>query len=679
MKSKETTRRNSLYKNKTKIQLKLAKALSSTLDIDKRISLIAKEISHVFDVERCNIFLVNEKKTHLIPQASTSEKLSQLWQETPIDLKSNSTTAKVVRSGKVEMIENASKVPGAYRKLVKRFNIKSSLYVPMKFKGETIGVIVIDDTKKYRVFSDDEIGFASMLASQAAVSLENAKLYEEINRERLNLKNIQNSIPDGIIIYNKDERIISLNKAAREIFKFKKDPVGRFRSEVLFGEKGNYLDGKLETTFNTSQAFQEAISFGKNPQIISVLHRGRKRYYHNVLFSPQFDKDGQVDSVIATIRDISKIIQQENKIKEQLKREAQEKERWEAVFNNVDEGIIILGRNRQIKKVNPGFEILTGLRAEEVIGKFCWQANPAYNSKGEKICDTSCPIKKLEETREAIPYFEHKIKTNYGKETWTGSSFSPLKDSQGKIKGTIHVIRDITKLKELDKTKSEFVSIASHELRTPLTVINGYLSLLLSGDLGKISPNHQIIFNKIYSDTQRLTRLVEDLLNVARIEEGRLKLNPEKVEMAQLVKDTVEEYKIYAESKKISLNFIVPKNKNTQVFIDKNKIKQVLTNLIDNAIKYTPEKGKVKVKITEEDRLIAITIEDNGIGISKQALPSLFTKFQQVSGSYIKENKGTGLGLFIVKGLVELHGGNIDVKSTYGQGSTFRFTLPKTA
>jgi PAS domain S-box-containing protein len=666
-----------IKKDKIKIELKFAEALSSTLSTEKLITLIAKQISRIFNVERCTIFLVDEERKFLIPQASTSENIVSLWKDTPISLNSNSMTAEVIKTGKVACIENASKAKGTYQKLVRRFHIKSSLYVPMKVKGKTIGVMVIDETKEKRVFTEDEIGLAVLLAGKAAITLENTRLYDEISQEKYNLESIQNSIPDGIITYDKKGNVLNINRAATELFRLKTNILGKNRAEVFFEKESDYLDGHITQNFDRMKAFKKAAYAGEVVRGSFVFQHKNSRKYFIGAYSPRYDSRGRITGVINSFRDVTQLVKQESKIQEGLKRKAQEKERWEAVFNNVDEGIVILDNRYRIKKVNPGFEILTGCSSEETIGKRCYEVNSEYDRKGDKICTSNCPLKKLKESNEPIPYFEHKIKTKYGKEIWVGSSYSPLRGPSGKMQGIIQVMRDITKLKELDRAKSEFVSIASHELRTPLTVINGYLSMLLAGDLGEISPRHNIIFNKIYKDTQRLTHLVEDLLNVARIEENRLKIYPERVQIKSLIEEVVEELRVTAKNKRISLYLVNEGCDDYQILADRGKIKQVLTNLVDNAIKFTQEKGRVVVRVKGKGSSVAVEVEDNGTGIPKHVIPTLFQKFQQVSGSYIKENKGTGLGLFIVKNLVEMHGGSVSVDSTFDQGSTFKFVLPK--
>ncbi|MBI2594349.1 PAS domain S-box protein, partial [Candidatus Curtissbacteria bacterium] len=209
-------------------------------------------------------------------------------------------------------------------------------------------------------------------------------------------------------------------------------------------------------------------------------------------------------------------------------------------------------------------------------------------------------IDKVSLTKEAIPYDEHLHTSRDGKEIWVGVSKTPILNEEEEIEQIVGIIRDVTKLKEIEKAKSEFVSIASHELRTPLTIINGYLSLLLSGDLGQMGElrnklYHLNIINKIYSETKRLSGLVEELLNVTRVEEGRLKIDLKRTDYNELLEEVVNEFRPIASSKQITLSLEKPSfyPKDLHIYVDRDRIKEVLVNLIDNSIKYTGKGGKI--------------------------------------------------------------------------------------
>ncbi len=374
----------------------------------------------------------------------------------------------------------------------------------------------------------------------------------------------------------------------------------------------------------------------------------------------------------------------------ELRREMTERERsmgkWRAIFENVEEGIFILDKSMNIVQLNQAAELASGHSQADIIGKKYYEIFRCYDAVGNYFPDF-CPVEKVCITKEPIPYDEHLHTTLNGKKLWVGVSYTPILSKEGEIEQIVGVVRDITALKEIERAKSEFVSIASHELRTPLTVINGYLSLLLSGDIGDLSSSpartrEMLVLTKVFRETKRLIKLVADLLNVSRIEEGRLKLNLKRVEFERIIEEVVNEYKPQAEARDINILVNLKasnRNENSRVLVDEDRIKQVLVNLIDNALKFTKPGGKIIVKCVQENGKITTEISDTGIGISKDLMPKIFEKFQQEPGSYLKENKGTGLGLFIVKSILELHNGTVQVKSTPGRGTTLTFSLPTVA
>lgn len=232
-------------------------------------------------------------------------------------------------------------------------------------------------------------------------------------------------------------------------------------------------------------------------------------------------------------------------------------------------------------------------------------------------------------------------------------------------------------LHELDKLKDEFVSLASHELRTPLTAISSYLYMVIYKSKDKLPDRTGRYLTRAFLSTERLISLVNDMLNVSRIESGRIEINPKSFELAQLVKEVVEEVKPKAVENKV--NVFVLDNKPPQVFADLDKIHQVLLNLIGNALKFTRAGGNVTVSFFSDGKVVDAVIKDDGVGISKEEQGKLFQKFSRLDSSYLAmgTNGGTGLGLFISKRLVELMHGRIWVNSEgINHGSTFTFSLP---
>ncbi|TSC94207.1 MAG: PAS/PAC sensor signal transduction histidine kinase [Parcubacteria group bacterium Athens0714_25] len=231
-------------------------------------------------------------------------------------------------------------------------------------------------------------------------------------------------------------------------------------------------------------------------------------------------------------------------------------------------------------------------------------------------------------------------------------------------------------LKKLDKAKTEFISIASHQLRTPLTAIKGYTSLIIEGSYGKISKSVEAALKKTYSANERLILLVEDLLNVSRIESGRMKYDLADVRLEDLATQSYDSLILKAEDEGLYLKINLPKNPLPVFHIDGGKVREVISNFIDNAVKYT-EKGGVEVSFEIDSQSARIVISDTGIGIPKEELAYLFKKFSRGKDTSRLNATGTGLGLFVGKNIIEAHGGRVWVDSEgIGKGSKFYIQLP---
>ena len=231
-------------------------------------------------------------------------------------------------------------------------------------------------------------------------------------------------------------------------------------------------------------------------------------------------------------------------------------------------------------------------------------------------------------------------------------------------------------LQRLDRAKSEFVSIASHQLRTPLTAIKGYISMILEGTYGKVPEKSVRPLENVSQSNERLIKLVNDLLNVSRIEAGKLEMNYEKVTIDEIVKSVFEELKNEAGKKKLYLKLEESKEALPKIFVDKDKFRQVILNLFDNAIRYT-EKGGITVKLKAQSEKLKIEISDTGEGMNEEEIEKMFTSFSRGTAGTKLYTEGAGLGLYVAKKFVEMHQGKIWAESVgKGKGTTFYIELP---
>ncbi len=233
-----------------------------------------------------------------------------------------------------------------------------------------------------------------------------------------------------------------------------------------------------------------------------------------------------------------------------------------------------------------------------------------------------------------------------------------------------------SKLLALDEAKDDFISMASHQLRTPLTSVKGYISMVIEGDAGKVLPQQKKLLSQAFFSSQRMVYLIADLLNVSRLRTGKFIVDPSPVNLAEVVKQELQQLEDNAEARNLSLTYHQPQHF-PEVMLDDTKTRQVIMNFVDNAIYYTPNGGTIKVSVSQTPTTIELRVEDNGIGVPKSEQPHLFTKFYRAGNARKARPDGTGLGLFMAKKVVIAQGGSLIFNSREGKGSTFGFIFSK--
>ncbi|MFH0762595.1 MAG: ATP-binding protein [Candidatus Omnitrophota bacterium] len=331
-----------------------------------------------------------------------------------------------------------------------------------------------------------------------------------------------------------------------------------------------------------------------------------------------------------------------------------------------------------------------GLSPEKVAGKTDFDIHPKERAKlmskdDEYVMSTGKPI---------IDKIERSTRAD-GVDNYVSTTKIPRYDDKGNITGLVGITRDITQRmqlahlrqerdafkkklsasEEINKMKSELVSVVSHELRTPLAIIKEGISLVLDGIKGAVNDEQKRVLLSVQNNTERLRKIIEELLDVSRIEKGRLKLHYSLANLSELIKESAEHYKKITQEKGLVLDYKLPRQE-VNIFIDAERVIQVISNLLDNAVKFTEQGGKITIELKIIGDRVRAAVIDTGIGIPKRGLDKIFNKFTQVSKDSAGKNKGIGLGLFIIKELVTSHGGEAWAESKPGIGSKFYFTLP---
>ena len=351
---------------------------------------------------------------------------------------------------------------------------------------------------------------------------------------------------------------------------------------------------------------------------------------------------------------------------EEAKIEAEdERDKTLAIFENFPEGILFFGKNDDLLYANNIVGDFLGINIKENIGQSIKSLEKISNLK-PLVDIIGTDIKQIDKE-------ELELKNNLILEI---SSILVTREDR-KI-GILVILRDITREKIVERLKTEFVSISAHQLRTPLSAVKCTLKMILDGDLGEISEDQRDFLLKTYKSNQRMIRLINDLLNVTRIEEGRFIYNTKSQNIIKIAQEIVNSSLALAKRKKLKLSFQKPKNKVPNIEIDPEKISIAFQNLLDNAIHYTKPGGMVKfsIKYLKNKKEIFVSIKDSGVGIPKDQQKRVFQRFFRAANAVKTETVGTGLGLFITKNIIEAHHGKIWFESVENKGTTFYFTIP---
>lgn len=348
---------------------------------------------------------------------------------------------------------------------------------------------------------------------------------------------------------------------------------------------------------------------------------------------------------------------------------------FEIALSTVTDAVIAIDSNRCITVFNRSATHLLHISDQQALGKPISEIMKVYDKKDEISPLTYCPI--TEETSEEIGYHRERLRiVSNGNEAFVNIICRQVQEKEKSQIKAILILTDVTKEKRLEEMQLDFVSMAVHELRTPLTSIRGYLAVFMDENKDQFDGNQKMFLDRINISTQRLINLIENLLNVARVERGVFNINKQSVDWVTSAKQTIQELTFRAKDKNITLQFIDPPSPIPHIQADTLRINEVLTNLIVNAINYTPENGSITVTIDTNGKEVITHIKDTGVGIPKDKQDRLFTKFFRVSNTIDTGAKGTGLGLYISKQIIDLHHGHIWVESEVGKGSTFSFALP---
>lgn len=539
--------------------------------------------------------------------------------------------------------------------------------------SEMFNFIIVLNSRESDPINTDIISQLQSIQTQTLMSLQNKKLTDNIKNSAKNIKKFQNLTKHLNKLQNFDDAI---SKTSEELNSFFKADIGCYyqfnhftkNMEISFKCENNILPETIEWIE------KENISKinDKTYQILIPINAESKKYIFLIeTKSSKFDELKEIESFLPLVtKTITKLVEnivmhQEireiNKVllkdKEELAKDIYESnKRSYNIIDNMDESVIAINEDFKIILFNIASEELFKINKEDVLG----------NCAKDFIEKWKLPVESKAKYRS--------INLEYNLNDKTFRLKKRPYSTKDKKQGLVLILEDITKQKEIEEIKNEFISVLSHEIKTPLTSMTGFTKLLLNERLGELNPNQKESIEVIYNESIRLKNLVEDMLDIKKLEKGKLQIHKSKVNIIDLYDDIIDN-NIFLKNKKIKIikefNHI-----DREINIDSDKIKQVVINLISNAIKFTDDNGSITIKVEEKNNELVTHIIDTGIGIKQEELDHIFDKFYQVEDHLVRNEGGTGLGLAIVKKIVEHHNGHIEVKSKFRKGSDFTFFIP---
>jgi len=538
----------------------------------------------------------------------------------------------------------------------------SSVHIPFELGEKEVGTLSIYASDK-NAFRDRELFLVKELASDIGLGLNYLEKENKLRESEERFRTLLEASPDAVTETNLQGVITTVSPRTLEIHGFKdpKEMIGKSAFMMIAPEDHPRAQRNLEKTLRDGKIMSAEYTLLRKDgtTFIGELDAGLIR-----------DAAGKPKAFIAAVRDIT-----------DRKKHEEDLRKFKLAVDAASDHIIITDENAVILYANEAVEKITGFSQDEVVG----------NKAGtKKLWGGMMPQEFYEKMWETIKnkkkIFTGEVKNRRKNgEVYTAlASISPVLGDDGNVRFFVGIERDVTHEKEVDRAKTEFVSLASHQLRTPLTAINWYSEMLLSGDVGPLSEEQSRYLKEVYRGSQRMVRLVNDLLNVSRLEIGGLLVEPITAKLDLLIADIIRESAFMETSREVPIRFAKPKE-SIELAIDSELLRQVLRNLVNNAIRYCsddrPDAGveiRLEKRVVEGIDSLVISITDNGIGIPKEDQHRVFEKFFRAGNAEKTAAGGTGLGLYICKMVVKAWGGDIWFESEEGKGSTFYVTIPLT-
>jgi PAS domain S-box-containing protein len=688
----------------------IAQRIRQSLELKEILQTTVTEVRRFLTVDRVLIFRFESDWRGKVAVESVAEGWTPILSTTIFDPCFRDNYVEPFRNGWVTAKPDIYKanISPCHLELLAQFQVRANLVVPI-LQGEDLwGLLIAHHCTEPREWQPIEIDLLQQLATQVGIAIRQSTLFKQVQIELNDRKAAEASLReseerwqlaiagcnDGIWDHVLKTNVLFVSEQAAAIAGI---PEGVEPSLEEFMERIHPDD---------QQKFQQAIDAHLQQQTPLYVCELRIRHpdgkYHWVLFRAKasWDEAGNPIRITGSLVDIhdrkaaeaeiralnadleQRVVERTeqltqanrdlaNKILEQQQTETalrQTERRLRSFIDSVDLLVVGLEPTGQIEFVNPYFLKLTGYNQSEVLGKY-WFTTFATVEESRELRDVFQEIV----DQNAHPFYQTPLVTKAGEERMIAWNNTVLRNAKGEAIGTMSIGEDVTQRNAVERLKDEFISIVSHELRTPLTSIRGSLGLLATGVLNDSPEEMHRMIEIAALDTERLVRLVNDILDLEKLSSGKAPLVKEPCNVAELMQRSLAVMQAFAQESGVNLSMSAEP---IEVHAAGDRIIQTLTNLLSNAIKFSPPNSEVYLTAALQDEAVLFKIQDQGRGIPSDMLETIFGRFQQVDASDSRLKGGTGLGLAICQSIVQQHGGKIWAESIVNQGSTFFFTCP---
>lgn len=682
--------------------LDLTQSLTQTLELDKLLATMLSKIKEVVPFHAAGVFLYNQDRTDMAVASTEGlyeqEMASQLSPEIGIP-------AIVAQTNRPQIFTDIHADP-RFIGICKNTRIQSAVYHPIALEGEVFGCICLWNMER-DAYSKKEQGILHTVTSEGARAVKNAELYQELD-SRLNfivtLWETSKSLTSSVDITSGawEKTLEEVLTSSRYLFRSDKVVFFRYNKErrelAPWLTQGVSSEARAAIGVAINESPQSLPFFLQNPFQVKDIQKDNRftrlagvaagEQIQGLLWAPLMGRNMTIGALalmterprVWTVMELqwveifAKVFSMALENIFLFQDLASEKSQLQVLIDNMPEGVFTTDLAGRVLTWNAAAQAITGWSLSEMAGRPCSEFIKCQ-TVDEVWCQRHCPLRLSMDTQHKFDSGVDSVfvvKRDGEHRVPVFITSAPIFNEEGKVAGSILVFRDITKEKEIEQMKEDFLATITHDLKSPLASVMGYTELLLNPKLGEINTTQKEFLEAIIRSSKTLQFLIDNILEITRMEAGKMVFNPGLFNLEALVSEIHEMFRPLASPKNLRLDMFV--DDSLIVYGDREKMKEVFINLFSNAIKFTREKGVITVRVVPEHQSVTIMVSDTGKGIPQDQINRLFQKFAQVKSD---EKRGTGLGLYIVKRIMDAHGQDVRVESREGVGTTFIFGLPR--